>query len=66
MDMFLVAAVVFFLVNALVFVSFLRKIELNGAQVKELERTQAVEAYARNAAKVRKARALVAAEQVAH
>ncbi|WP_337841500.1 hypothetical protein [Rheinheimera sp.] len=65
MDMFLITAVAFFMVNAFVFVSFLRKIDLNGAQVKELERAQAADAYARTAAKARKARALASAVQVA-
>lgn len=65
MDMFLISAVAFFLVNAVLFVSMMRKIDLNGAPVKEFERVQAADAYIRTAAKVRKARALASDVQVA-
>ena len=63
MDLFLIAAIAFFMVNAFVFVTYMRKIDLNGNAVLELERVQAVDAYARTAAKVRKARTAVALEQ---
>ncbi len=66
MDLFLTAAIAFFMVNAFVFVTYMRKIDLNGNAVLELERVQAADAYARTAAKVRKARASVALEQAAN
>jgi hypothetical protein len=66
MDFFLIAAIAFFIVNAFVFVTYMRKIDLNGNAVLELERVQSAEAYARTAAKVRKARAAVALQQAAN
>ena len=63
MDLFLIAAIAFFMVNAFVFVTYMRKIDLNGNAVLELERVQAADAQARTAAKVRKARTAVAMEQ---
>ncbi|MDZ7903914.1 MAG: hypothetical protein U5L01_15905 [Rheinheimera sp.] len=56
MDTFLIAAAVFFAVNAVVFVTYLRKIDVNGDAVRKLERAQFTDAYNRQAAKVRKAR----------
>ena len=56
MDTFLIAAAVFFAVNAVVFVTHLRKIDVNGDAVRKLERAQFTDAYNRQAAKVRKAR----------
>ena len=56
MDTFLIAAAAFFVVNAFVFVTYLRKIDLNGDAVRKLERAQFTDAYNRQAAKVRKAR----------
>jgi len=58
MDTFLIAAAAFFVVNAFVFVTYLRKIDLNGDAVRKLERAQFTDAYNRQAAKVRKARAV--------
>ncbi len=57
MDTFLIAAATFFAVNAVVFVTYLRKIDVNGDAVRKLERAQFTDAYNRQAAKVRKARA---------
>lgn len=57
MDTFLIAAVVFFVVNAFVFVVYLRKIDVNGDAVRKLEKDQFTAAYNRQAAKARKARA---------
>ena len=56
MDTFLIAAAVFFAVNAVVFVTYLRKIDVNSDAVRKLERAQFTDAYNRQAAKVRKAR----------
>jgi hypothetical protein len=63
MDLFLIAAIAFFMVNAFVFATYMRKIDLNGNAVLELERVQAADAYVRTAAKVRKARASAMLEQ---
>jgi hypothetical protein len=57
MDTFLIAAVAFFAINAVVFVTYLRKIDLNGQAVRELEKAQFADAYARQSAKIRKAKA---------
>jgi hypothetical protein len=57
MDTFLIAAAVFFAVNAFVFVTYLRKIDVNGTAVRQLEKAQFADAYNRQSAKVRKARA---------
>lgn len=57
MDTFLIAAVAFFVVNALVFVAYLRKIDVNGDAVRKLEKDQFTAAYNRQSAKARKARA---------
>ena len=57
MDTFLIAAAVFFVINALVFVTYLRKIDLNGTAVRQLEKAQFADAYARQSAKIRNARA---------
>ncbi|MBU2179991.1 MAG: hypothetical protein KJ930_11230, partial [Gammaproteobacteria bacterium] len=57
MDTFLIAAAVFFAVNAFVFVTYLRKIDVNGQAVRQLEKAQFADAYNRQSAKVRKARA---------
>lgn len=57
MDTFLIAAAVFFVINALVFVTYLRKIDLNGSAVRQLEKAQFADAYARQSVKIRKARA---------
>ena len=51
MDTFLIAAAVFFAVNAFVFVTYLRKIDLNGTAVRQLEKAQFADAYARQSAK---------------
>lgn len=58
MDTFLIAAAAFFVVNAFVFVTYLRKIDVNGDAVRKLERAQFTDAYNRQAAKVRKSRAV--------
>jgi len=60
MDTFLIAAVAFFVVNALVFVAYLRKIDVNGDAVRKLEKDQFTAAYNRQSAKARKARASAA------
>ncbi len=60
MDTFLIAAVVFFVVNALVFVAYLRKIDVNGDAVRKLEKDQFTAAYNRQSAKARKARSSAA------
>jgi len=60
MDTFLIAAAVFFVVNAFLFVTYLRKIDLQGDAVRKLERDQFVEAYNRQSVKARKARAIPA------
>jgi hypothetical protein len=57
MDTFLIAAAVFFVINALVFVTYLRKIDVNGTAVRQLEKAQFTDAYVRQSAKIRKARA---------
>jgi len=56
MDTFLIVAVVFFVVNALVFVAYLRKIDVNGDAVRKLEKDQFAAAYNRQSSKARKAR----------
>jgi hypothetical protein len=57
MDTFLIAAAAFFIVNAFVFVTYLRKIDVNGPAVRQLEKAQFADAYNRQASKIRKARA---------
>ncbi len=57
MDTFLIAAAVFFVINALVFVTYLRKIDVNGTAVRQLEKAQFADAYVRQSTKIRKARA---------